>query len=138
MSHLKHYNLYQLEEVALWLIEIIDHYKVVALYGQMGVGKTTLIKEICTQLQVINNVTSPTFSLVNEYHTHTQNKIYHFDFYRIKNLAEAYDLGCEEYFDSNALCLIEWPELAEELLPQNTIKLKITIKNPQSRTIEIL
>ncbi|MGL5912779.1 MAG: tRNA (adenosine(37)-N6)-threonylcarbamoyltransferase complex ATPase subunit type 1 TsaE [Bacteroidales bacterium] len=133
-----HYTLDQLHQAAKWVIDQLAHQHVVAFYGQMGAGKTTLIKEICAQLQVINTVTSPTFALVNEYHTSTHNKIFHFDFYRIQNPTEAYDLGCHEYFDSKHLCLVEWPELAEELLPPHTLRRQIQAPTPNQRTISAI
>lgn len=107
------------------LLPYIKEADVVAFYGKMGAGKTTLIKELCKQLGVIDVVNSPTFSLVNEYHTENGETIYHFDFYRINKLEEVYDFGYEEYFYSGNLCLIEWPELIEPLLPENTLKLQI-------------
>jgi len=106
-------------------------------YGEMGVGKTTLIKEILKQLGVKDNVSSPTFSLVNEYHTNKDAKIFHFDFYRIETEEEAMDMGIEEYFYSDSLCLIEWPNKVENLLPLNTVSIKITLENNQQRTIAI-
>ena len=95
---------------------------VFAFNGQMGAGKTTFIKALCEALGVSEPVTSPTFAIVNEYRSdETGELIYHFDFYRIKKLEEAYDMGCEDYFYSGAVCLIEWPELVEDLLPGNTV-----------------
>ena len=92
----------------------------------MGAGKTTFIKAVCTLLGVTDNITSPTFAIVNEYRSDIAGElIYHFDFYRIKKLEEVYDLGYEDYFYSGAVCFIEWPELIEELLPGNTIKVTI-------------
>ncbi|MBP5392587.1 MAG: tRNA (adenosine(37)-N6)-threonylcarbamoyltransferase complex ATPase subunit type 1 TsaE, partial [Bacteroidaceae bacterium] len=95
---------------------------VFAFYGKMGAGKTTFIKSICEALGVKDVVTSPTFAIVNEYADAKGQPVYHFDFYRIKNLREAYDMGCEEYFYSGYPCFIEWPELVEELLPEDTVK----------------
>jgi tRNA threonylcarbamoyladenosine biosynthesis protein TsaE len=113
--------------VAKAIIQLSDTHKLVAFYGQMGAGKTTLIKQICYQLGVIQEVSSPTFALVNEYETSTQQIVYHFDFYRIKNLEEVYDIGYEDYFYSNNICLMEWPENIEPLL-QNEEVLKVYIK----------
>ncbi|MGQ0828960.1 MAG: tRNA (adenosine(37)-N6)-threonylcarbamoyltransferase complex ATPase subunit type 1 TsaE [Bacteroidota bacterium] len=107
------------------------HGKVVLFYGEMGVGKTTLIKAICEELEIKDAVSSPTFSIVNEYHTVKGEKIYHFDFYRIKSIDEAYDLGYEEYFYSKSYCLIEWPEKVAELLPLEFEKVTITVKGEQ-------
>ena len=113
--------------VASAIINLTESHKLVVLCGQMGAGKTTLIKQICSQLGVIQEVSSPTFALVNEYETSTQQIVYHFDFYRIKNLEEVYDIGYEDYFYSNNLCLMEWPENIEPLL-QNEEVLKVHMK----------
>ena len=109
---------------------------VFAFNGQMGAGKTTFIKALCEALGVSEPVTSPTFAIVNEYRSdETGELIYHFDFYRIKNLEEAYDMGCEDYFYSGAVCLIEWPELVEDLLPGNTVWVDIKVNEDETRTI---
>ena len=109
---------------------------VFAFNGQMGAGKTTFIKALCEALGVSEPVTSPTFAIVNEYRSdETGELIYHFDFYRIKKLEEAYDMGCEDYFYSGAVCLIEWPELVEDLLPGNTVWVDIKVNDDESRTI---
>lgn len=110
----------RLKDVAKSLLELIDSegYNIIEFYGSMGVGKTTLIREICRQLGVVDIVTSPTFAIINEYKIAGSVKMcYHFDFYRINKLEEVLDMGYEEYFYSGNLCLIEWPELVEELLP---------------------
>lgn len=104
-----------------------------AFQGTMGAGKTTLIKEICKQLKVIEVVNSPTFSLVNEYTTTSGGFVYHFDFYRIKKIEEAYDFGYEEYFFGEGVCLIEWPEVIEELIPEDTVAVKIDLLPDGSR-----
>lgn len=104
-----------------------------AFQGTMGAGKTTLIKEICKQLQVVEVVNSPTFSLVNEYTTADGGFVYHFDFYRIKKIEEAYDFGYEEYFFGEGICLIEWPEVIEELIPEDTVAVKIDLLSDGSR-----
>ena len=103
----------------------------------MGVGKTTFIKEICKNLLVDDNVSSPTFSIVNQYKTKENKIIYHFDFYRLETEEEAYDMGYEEYFFQNDLCLIEWPEKIEGLIPEDIIKVILTKKGEQ-RLIEII
>ena len=108
--------------------------KVYALYGKMGSGKTTFIKAICEALGVDDVITSPTFAIVNEY-TAQGSPIYHFDFYRIKKLEEVYDMGFEDYFYSGELCLIEWPELIEEVLPSDAVKVSIQEKEDGSRAI---
>jgi tRNA threonylcarbamoyladenosine biosynthesis protein TsaE len=104
----------------------------------MGVGKTTLIKAICSELQVVDTVTSPTFALVNEYRTRAGQSICHFDLYRIDDIAEVYDLGYEEYFYSGSLCLIEWPEIIEKLLPDKVLRLQIRVLNDGRREITII
>ncbi len=97
-----------------------------AFFGKMGVGKTTLIKELCAALGVEDNVCSPTFAIVNEYSDRQGAPVYHFDFYRLKSLAEAYDIGYEEYFYSGAYCFTEWTEKVEELLPERYIRVEIS------------
>ena len=110
---------------------------VYAFYGKMGAGKTTFIKAICEELGVDDVITSPTFSIVNEYRSETTGElIYHFDFYRIKKLEEVYDMGYEDYFYSGALCFLEWPELIEELLPGSAVKVTITQNDDDSRTVD--
>ena len=99
--------------------------KVFAFYGAMGAGKTTFVKALCEAMGVTDTVNSPTFAIVNEYDTPSGHPIYHFDFYRIKRLAEVYDMGYEDYFYGRGLCFIEWPELVEELLPEETVKVTI-------------
>jgi tRNA threonylcarbamoyladenosine biosynthesis protein TsaE len=103
----------------------------------MGAGKTTLIKAICSEAGVAENVTSPTFSLVNAYKTSDNKTIYHFDFYRINNISEVYDLGYEEYFYSGEMCFIEWPEMIEELLPENTLRIYIKVVDDNKRELTI-
>lgn len=113
-----------------------DH-RVFAFYGKMGVGKTALIKEICAALHIEDVVNSPTFSIVNEYYrTDTGEAVFHFDFYRIKTLAEVYDMGYEEYFYGGGICLIEWPELIEPLLPEDAVRVSIVENADGSRTVE--
>lgn len=127
----------ELSEAAKVVLSEIKSNKIICFYGDMGVGKTTFIKEICRVLDVKDNVNSPTFSIVNEYLTSKKQIIYHFDFYRIKDKNEAFDLGYEEYLYSNNLCLIEWPEKVEELLPDNIVKILMT-KDNKNRIIETL
>lgn len=125
-------NLNQLSSVAKALLNFSGDEKILIFEGEMGAGKTTFIKAICNELGVKETVSSPTFSIVNEYAT-IDRVIYHFDFYRIKNLQEAYDIGYEEYFYSGNLCLIEWPERVEDLLPENYIKVEIKALSPVER-----
>ena len=125
-----------LAAAAQQFIEAMGERKVFAFYGKMGAGKTTFIKAICEALGVEDVVTSPTFAIVNEYMT-SQGSIYHFDFYRIKNLREAYDIGCEEYFYSGFPCFIEWPELIEELLPGDTVRVNIEVHDDGSRIVKV-
>lgn len=109
---------------------------VFAFYGKMGAGKTTFIKAVCEVLQVDDIITSPTFAVINEYRSSTGELIYHFDFYRIKKLEEVYDMGYEDYFYSGALCFIEWPELVEELLPADAVKVTIEEQVDGSRLLK--
>jgi tRNA threonylcarbamoyladenosine biosynthesis protein TsaE len=116
----------ELPTAAVQLLEAIGDRNVLAFYGEMGAGKTTFIKAFCVALGVKETISSPTFSIVNEYLSATGRKIYHFDFYRIKDINEAFDMGYEEYLYSDALCLIEWPEKIEALLPENVFPVSIT------------
>jgi len=127
----------ELKSVALQLIQYKKNKNIICFYGEMGVGKTTFIKEICKNLLVEDNVSSPTFSIVNQYKTKENKIIYHFDFYRLETVEEAYDMGYEEYFFQNDLCLIEWPEKIEGLIPEDIIKVILTKKGEQ-RIIEII
>lgn len=123
-----------IHEAAREFINQIGDVRVFAFYGKMGAGKTTFIKAICEELGCQDVITSPTFAIVNEYSSDTT-PIYHFDFYRIKKLEEVYDMGYEEYFYSGALCLIEWPELIEEILPDDAVHVNINEQEDGSRTI---
>ena len=114
-----------LSEVSDYLISLREEADVIAFYGAMGAGKTTLIKNLCHRMCVTDEVNSPTFAIVNEYITEEGESVYHFDFYRIKKLEEAYDIGYENYFYSGNLCLIEWPEMIEPLLPEKYIRVEI-------------
>lgn len=132
----KNYSLENLSEVASKLISSVGNRNLL-FYGQMGVGKTTLIKEICQQLGVLDPISSPTFSLVNEYQTSKNKKVFHFDFYRIEAEEEAFDLGIEEYFDTGAWCLVEWPENIENLLPIGAVQIHLTILEGEQRNIQL-
>lgn len=126
-----------IRDAAKEFVEQLGDHTVFAFYGKMGAGKTTFIKAICEELGVEDVITSPTFAIVNEYRSAINDElIYHFDFYRIKKLEEVYDMGYEDYFYSGALCFLEWPELIEEILPGETVKVSITANNDGSRTVE--
>ena len=123
-----------IRESAREFIENMGEHKVFAFYGKMGAGKTTFVKAICEELGVDDVITSPTFAIVNEYDAKGQ-PIYHFDFYRIKKLEEVYDMGYEDYFYSGALCFIEWPELIEDLLPEDAVRVDIGVNANDERTV---
>lgn len=129
-------DLSALQHAAKLLLESFPGEKVFAFYGAMGAGKTTLIKAICHELGSDDNITSPTFALINEYTTKFDHLIYHFDFYRIKKLEEAYDLGYEDYIYSGNYCLIEWPEMIESLLPEGIVEVRIQVLENGSRQLE--
>ena len=122
-------NLEQLNTVAEQIIKHTSPHKKFAFYGEMGVGKTTLIKALSLQLGVKDLVTSPTFSIVNEYLTSDNKKVFHFDMYRIKNKEEVFDLGFEEYIYNDNYCFIEWPEIITEFIPKNYLEVRISIEN---------
>lgn len=122
---------------AKWFTTFLQQGHIFAFYGKMGSGKTTFIKSLCEELGVEDTINSPTFAIVNEYEDREANTIFHFDFYRIKSIAEVYNMGYEEYFYSNAHCFIEWPELIEELLPEEHIRVDITENDDSTRTIKV-
>ena len=126
----------ELPDVARAVIRSLGRRTVVAFRGGMGAGKTTLIREIVAALGSADTVTSPTFAIVNQYKAGKE-RIHHFDFYRIDDQREAYDFGYEEYFYSGDLCLVEWPEKIEQLLPENTMNVRITADSDTARTFEI-
>jgi len=126
----------ELSQVTDLLLSWRDKSDIIAFYGPMGAGKTTLIKNLCHRVGVTDEVNSPTFALVNEYLTENDS-IFHFDFYRIKKLEEVFDIGYEDYFYSGHLCLLEWPELIDPLMPDHFIKVEIALGNTDtSRTIK--
>ena len=129
-------NIDSIREAARQFVAATEENTVFAFYGKMGAGKTTFIKAVCEELGVEDVITSPTFAIVNEYRSDTTGElIYHFDFYRIKKIEEVYDMGYEDYFYSGALCFIEWPELIEELLPEEAVKVTIEENADGSRIV---
>ena len=126
-----------LERAAAEFLEKIGDNTLVAFFAPMGSGKTTFTTALCRVLGVTDPVGSPTFAIVNEYETGEGETVFHFDFYRIKSLAEVYNMGYEEYLYSNAYCFIEWPELIEELLPEETVRVEINEENDGTRTIKV-
>lgn len=130
-------NLRDLPKAAKEFFELTKNNKNFAFFGDLGAGKTTFIKALCNELNVIDIVTSPTFSLINEYHSDNHKAVYHMDFYRVKDIEEAYDLGIEDYFETNGYCMIEWPEKIEEALPLDIVYVKIEVGEDESRTLKI-
>jgi len=128
------YTLNQIDEIAKQILSVSQR-KIFLFYGSMGVGKTTLIKSFAKELGVTDNVSSPTFSLVNEYLDGAGNPLFHFDFYRIENEEEALDMGVEEYFDVDAYCFIEWPEKIKNLLPLDAVSVLISENENGTRSI---
>lgn len=129
---IENYSMAELPEVARKLLDTFAEERFFAFFGKMGVGKTTLIKELCAALGVEDNVCSPTFAIVNEYSrplNASREPVYHFDFYRMKSVAEAYDIGYEEYFYSGCYCFTEWTEKVEELLPERYVRVEIEEQN---------
>lgn len=131
----KSVNLTALNKVAKNLINQFPEHRIFAFYGKMGAGKTTFIQSVCKVLGSDDNVTSPTFALINEYKTNKILSIFHFDFYRINHIEEAFDLGYEDYLYSGNYCLIEWPEMIESLLPSNIVKVNIEVDEYGKRSI---
>ncbi len=127
----------QLAEAAREFMAAMGDYTVFAFYGEMGAGKTTFINALCRELGVVEDVTnSPSFAIINEYRSDTTAElIYHFDCYRLENEAEAVDIGAEDYFDCGAVCLIEWPERIDGLLPDDTVEVHIAVNDDESRTL---
>lgn len=137
MSVLKINSLEEINTVAKEFLSIVGSKRVFALHGAMGVGKTTFVKAICDAMGVKDTINSPTFAIVNEYHSPKKEIIYHFDFYRIDDVQEAYDFGYEDYFYSNALCFIEWPEKIESILPPDTVQVLFEEQEDGTRLIHI-
>jgi len=130
-------NLEQLNSIAKQILDYTSTHKKFAFYGEMGVGKTSLIKALSLHLGVLDAVSSPTFSIVNEYQADENTKIYHFDFYRIEDEKEAYDMGYEEYFFSNAYCFIEWSEKIPNLIEEDMVQIKMSVEG-NKRRIELI
>tara|TARA_B100000795_G_C22469077_1_gene312289 strand:+ start:62 stop:469 length:408 start_codon:yes stop_codon:yes gene_type:complete len=130
------YSLKNLPEIATAIIASAKS-KTLLFFGEMGVGKTTLIKEICRQLDVVDTISSPTFSLVNEYQTSEAVAVFHFDFYRITDEEEAFDMGIEEYLYNNDWCLIEWPQNVENLLPLEAVKVHLSVLEDGQRNLQL-
>ena len=128
-------TLEDLPQAAHDFVASMDDNTVFAFYGEMGAGKTTFIKAICDVLGVEDEVNSPTFAIVNEYRSATAELIYHFDCMRLKEVEEALDLGFEDYMECGALCFIEWPEIVEELLPSDVVKVHLSVKDDGSRVL---
>jgi len=143
MKNIKITDIEHIREAAREFINQIGDRRVFAFYGKMGAGKTTFVKAICEELGVEDVITSPTFAIINEYSINVQRstfnvqRIFHFDFYRIKKLEEVYDMGYEDYFYSGALCFIEWPELIEEILPEDTVRVSISEQEDGSRLVTV-
>ncbi|MDD2938246.1 MAG: tRNA (adenosine(37)-N6)-threonylcarbamoyltransferase complex ATPase subunit type 1 TsaE [Proteiniphilum sp.] len=129
-------NLQEINDAARKFIQEMGNNKVFAFYGSMGAGKTTFIKAICEEMGVTETVSSPTFAIINEYRDKKSRPIFHFDFYRINKLEEAFDFGYEDYFYSGNLCFIEWPELVESILPDTAVKIAIRVTDEGGRIVE--
>ena len=136
MTHQIHIpNTQSLPQAAAAFLQTIGNAKLLAFYGAMGVGKTTFVKALCETMGVQDVVNSPTFAIVNEYTDAQGEAVYHFDFYRIKKQAELFDLGFDNYLDSGCFCLMEWPELVEELLPDETLRIHLVEQADVSRLL---
>ena len=139
IKEIKIKSLAEIDAAAKEMVELMGDYTIFAFYGEMGAGKTTFINALSHALGVEEDVTnSPSFSIINEYRSDTTAElIYHFDLYRLESIDEAFDIGVEDYFDSGALCLLEWPERIEDLLPDDTVKIKITVAENDTRTLTL-
>jgi len=130
-------NLQELDAAAAQILAAFQNDRIFLLYGDMGAGKTTLVSALCRALGVTDTTSSPTFSIVNEYHS-PGGSVYHFDFYRLKNEEEALDMGYEDYFYADAYCFVEWPEKIPNLLPDDARRIHITVLSPDRRGIKII
>lgn len=129
-------GLNKLPQSAKIFLENMKGEKLFAFYGSMGSGKTTFIKALCDAMGTVDVASSPSFTLINEYKTNQGESLFHFDFYRIKKIEEVFDFGLEEYLSSGAFCFMEWPELIEDILPPETVKVKISVKKNGKRILE--
>ncbi|MFV0331525.1 MAG: tRNA (adenosine(37)-N6)-threonylcarbamoyltransferase complex ATPase subunit type 1 TsaE [Dysgonomonas sp.] len=130
-------SLDKIHEAAIEFIKVMGDNTVFAFHGEMGAGKTTFIKAICEKLGVSDTINSPTFAIINEYRSDSGELIYHFDFYRINKIEEAFDFGYEDYFYSGSLCFVEWPEKVESLLPNDTVNVSIKVLEDGSRDVKL-
>lgn len=137
MLEIKIKSLDSIVDAARQFVDAMGENKVFAMFGPMGVGKTTFVKAVCEILGVEDTITSPTFAIVNEYRTNTGDQIFHFDFYRIRKVEEVYDMGYEDYVYSGAVCFLEWPELIEELLPEDAVRVTLSEEEDGTRTITL-
>lgn len=137
MLEIKIKSLDGIADAARQFVDAMGENKVFAMFGPMGVGKTTFVKAVCEILGVEDTITSPTFAIVNEYRTNTGDQIFHFDFYRIRKVEEVYDMGYEDYVYSGAVCFLEWPELIEELLPEDAVRVTLNEEEDGTRTITL-
>ncbi|MDD4848448.1 MAG: tRNA (adenosine(37)-N6)-threonylcarbamoyltransferase complex ATPase subunit type 1 TsaE [Bacteroidales bacterium] len=129
-------GLQSIDAVAKEVLQLIGDHRIIAFYGNLGAGKTTLIKALCHQLKVVDIVSSPTFAIINEYRTETDEMVYHFDFYRLKKLQEAIDIGVDEYLDSGNYCFMEWSDRIEEMLPEQYVRIELEPEeNPDWRKL---
>lgn len=130
-------NKSHLHDAATRLLKNTSPARIYAFYGAMGSGKTTIIKAICESLGAVDIVSSPTFTLVNEYKTASGDSLYHIDFYRIKKPEEAFDFGIEEYLTGQSYCFMEWPELIDDILPKQTVKIRISVGSNEERILDL-
>lgn len=137
MLEIKIKSLDGIADAARQFVDAMGENKVFAMFGPMGVGKTTFVKAVCEILGVEDTITSPTFAIVNEYRTNSGDQIFHFDFYRIRKVEEVYDMGYEDYVYSGAVCFLEWPELIEELLPEDAVRVTLSEEEDGTRTITL-